>query len=144
VSQILRSYTFPSIRPYISIYYSVSTVAYKTYVCSTLNSGYVILFMYNMLYFIIRHFSFQQSIYIYIIFVYHPDKPYFCRTHYKHICCMVLSKPMELGHYVWWQCLYALNIHRYDLTLTLGCHRFYDLTPFPVLDPINSSKHAKW
>ena len=30
----------------------------------------------------------------------------------------------------------SASIVRYDLNLTLGCHRFYDLAPLPVLDPI--------
>jgi hypothetical protein len=28
------------------------------------------------------------------------------------------------------------SLVRYDLNLTLGCHRFYYLAPLPVLDPI--------
>jgi hypothetical protein len=28
------------------------------------------------------------------------------------------------------------SLVRYDLNITLGCHRFYYLAPLPVLDPI--------
>ena len=29
-----------------------------------------------------------------------------------------------------------IRVVRYDLNLILGCHRFYDLSPLPLLDPI--------
>jgi hypothetical protein len=48
----------------------------------------------------------------------------------------IYPKP-GMSHYI--PCLIwtrKSGLVRYDLNLTLGCHRFYYLAPLPVLDPI--------